>query len=72
MLVFDREKFLFTFFSVSFGSENVGHLAVDELSDHQLFGVVQQLRASVKRLALETRMFEGKLNNNNNLTPTPN
>jgi hypothetical protein len=37
----------------------VGHLAIDEMSDHQLFGVVQELKSSVKRLALETKMFEG-------------
>ncbi len=32
---------------------------IDDLSDAQLAGVVEDLRASVRRLSLETKMFEG-------------
>lgn len=34
---------------------------VEELSDEQLARVVEDLRSNVKRLAMETKMFEGTL-----------
>ncbi len=33
---------------------------IEDLSDAQLFRVVDELRSSVKRLSLETKMFEGR------------
>ena len=41
------------------GSDPAAHIVVDELSDEQLARVVDDLRASVKRTYLETKMFEG-------------
>ena len=43
-----------------FLSETGGHpFNIEDLSDAQLFRVVEDLRSSVKRLSLETKMFEG-------------
>ena len=43
-----------------FLAETGGHpFNIEDLSDAQLFRVVEDLRSSVKRLSLETKMFEG-------------
>ncbi len=55
-------------FSVSGGSETVGQIIVDELSDEQLSRVVEDIRGSVKRLHLETKMFERKGSSINDVT----
>ena len=45
---------------VSGGSDPGAHIVIDELSDEQLARVVDDIRKNVKRIYLETKMFEGE------------
>ena len=48
-------------------SEAGGGIVVDDLTDAQLARVVEDMQRSVKRLSLETKMFEGKVDLNDDL-----
>ena len=41
------------------GTSEVGHVIVDELSDNSLNNLVEETAKTVRRMNLETRMFEG-------------
>ena len=41
------------------GTSEVGHVIVDELSDNSLNNLVEETAKTVRRMTLETRMFEG-------------
>ncbi len=41
------------------GTSEVGHVNVDELSDNALSNLVEETQRSMRRLTLETKMFEG-------------
>ena len=40
-------------------TSEVGHVIVDELSDNSLNNLVEETAKTVRRMTLETRMFEG-------------
>jgi hypothetical protein len=43
------------------GTSDVGHVNVDELSDSSLANLVEETSRGIRRLDLETTMFEGIL-----------
>ena len=45
--------------STASGTSDVGHVNVDELSDNALSNLIDETQRSMRRLTLETKMFEG-------------